>query len=211
MKTKKYVAKLFLLVAVVSIYSCGTTSDFSIFQRKYNPGYNISLGKKVNAVVTASAEKQVETNNEQETNTTASTPVTEEIIKSENPAVEPTSTIALVGKATAKAIEKTSTASIQSSSIENKHNLVKSIALKKASKVIFKMEKKNKSNASGDVSNETILLIILSLFPILALVAIYLKDGKSITTNFWIDLLLHFIFLYWLFALLVVLDVINLA
>lgn len=65
-----------------------------------------------------------------------------------------------------------------------------------------------KSTASDD---DKIIWIILSLFPVLALIAIYLHDGKKITANFWIDLILHFIFLYWLFALLVVLDVINLA
>ena len=66
---------------------------------------------------------------------------------------------------------------------------VKKIAQKKASKVIAKLEKKSKLNSTQDVSNETILYIILSLFPILALIAIYLKEGKNITTNFWIDLL----------------------
>lgn len=60
-------------------------------------------------------------------------------------------------------------------------------------------------------STNLVVLVILSLFPILALIAMYLHDGKSITMNFWIDLILHFLLLYWLFALLVVLDVINLA
>lgn len=80
--------------------------------------------------------------------------------------------------------------------------------------------KKNHSNAvasnhqkgkkGGDT--ELIVLVILSLFPILCLIAIYLKDGKNITLNFWIDLILHFtLFGEIIFALLVVLDVVNLA
>jgi hypothetical protein len=74
------------------------------------------------------------------------------------------------------------------------------------------LEKKAKSSSSEDISNETILLIILSLFPILALIAMYLKDGKKITNNFWIDLVLHLTIVgYAVFAVLVVLDVINLA
>jgi len=65
-------------------------------------------------------------------------------------------------------------------------------------------------NSFKPSDSDRIIWVILSLFPILALIAIYLHDGKQITLNFWIDLLLHFVFLYWLFALLVVLDVINL-
>jgi hypothetical protein len=70
------------------------------------------------------------------------------------------------------------------------------------------INKKAKSAKKGDTN--LIVLVILSLFPILALIAVYLHDG-DITLNFWIDLILHFILLYWLFALLVVLDVIDLG
>lgn len=80
--------------------------------------------------------------------------------------------------------------------IEKKHN---------NSNALFHQNKKN------DSDTELIILVILSLFPILSLIAVYLKDGKKITVNFWVTLILHFIFLYWLFALLRVLDVINLA
>lgn len=91
----------------------------------------------------------------------------------------------------------------QTSKVEKKEGK-KAIEKKNA----FKFIKKIKKSLSD---TDTVILVILSLFPILALVAIYLKDGKSITMNFWIDLILHFIALYWLFAILVVLDVINLA
>ncbi|HRG58082.1 MAG TPA: hypothetical protein PK323_03945 [Bacteroidia bacterium] len=58
----------------------------------------------------------------------------------------------------------------------------------------------------------TILLVILSLFPFIALIAMYLKDNKSITMNFWVDLLLHLTVIgYAIFAVLVVLDIISLA
>jgi hypothetical protein len=66
-------------------------------------------------------------------------------------------------------------------------------------------------NKKNDSDTELIILVILSLFPILSLIAVYLKDGKKVTVNFWITLILHFLFFYWLFALLRVLDVINLA
>ncbi len=66
-------------------------------------------------------------------------------------------------------------------------------------------QKDNISNAS-ESNTPTILLVILSLIPILALIAIYLHQGE-INIKFWIDLILHFLFLYSLYALLVVLDV----
>jgi hypothetical protein len=65
-------------------------------------------------------------------------------------------------------------------------------------------------NSFKPSDSDKIVLVILSFIPILALIAIYLHDGKQITLNFWIDLLLHIVVLYWLFALLVVLDIINL-
>ncbi|MCX8080957.1 MAG: hypothetical protein N3F09_06965 [Bacteroidia bacterium] len=79
--------------------------------------------------------------------------------------------------------------------------------------IINKHQKTNfhaNHNKKDNSDEMLIVLVILSLFPILSLIAIYLKDGKKITLNFWICLLLHFLFLYWLFALLRVLDIINL-
>jgi len=56
-----------------------------------------------------------------------------------------------------------------------------------------------------------IVMVILAFFPILCLIAVYLHDG-SVTTNFWIDLILHLTVIgEIIFALLVVLDVVNFA
>lgn len=87
----------------------------------------------------------------------------------------------------------------------------KDIAAKSGIKPVSEKKPFANKTKGSDADTHLIILVILSLFPILALIAIYLHDGKSITLNFWIDLILHFVFLYWLFALLVVLDVINLA
>lgn len=66
--------------------------------------------------------------------------------------------------------------------------------------------------AKGGGDTHIVLLVILSLFPILALVAVYLKDGKQVTMNFWVDLILHITIIgYAIFALLVVFDIVNLA
>lgn len=81
----------------------------------------------------------------------------------------------------------------------------------KLAKKLKKLEQKlDKKGVNSDA--DTLVLVILSLFPILALIAIYIKDGKRITTNFWVDLLLHFLIIgYAIFAILVVLDIVNLA
>ena len=66
--------------------------------------------------------------------------------------------------------------------------------------------------AKPTFDTELLILVILSLFPFLALIAIFMKDGNNITTNFWVDLVLHFTVIgYIIFALLVVFDIINLS
>ncbi|MFN8231483.1 MAG: hypothetical protein U0V03_11230 [Bacteroidia bacterium] len=70
----------------------------------------------------------------------------------------------------------------------------------------------NKTKSARASDTNLIVLIILSIFPILCLIAVFLKDGKNITLNFWIDLLLHLTAIgEIIFALLVVLDIVNLA
>lgn len=74
-----------------------------------------------------------------------------------------------------------------------------------------KVKKKNAKSNSGDT--DIVILVILSLFPFINLIAMYLHDGKGITLNFWIDLILDCLFFLpgIIFALLVVFDIINLA
>jgi hypothetical protein len=209
---RKNLAKLGLLVAIVSMYSCGTSSDFSIFQRKYNPGYNFSLGKKTNAVLGNKAVSNTKVELAEEETPVMITPVAESLITESNDAVAATNNSennTLINEVVSKEIQQQVVASSEKMSTPTKHSLVQKLAIKKAEKTIAKFEKKV---LTEEISNETILLIILSLFPLLALIAMYLKDGKRITTNFWVDLILHLTVVgYAVFAVLVVLDVINLA
>ena len=85
-----------------------------------------------------------------------------------------------------------------------------SAQIKPVHKVVSVQKKESKSSSDSD--SQLILLVILSIFPFLALLAMYLKDGKQITLNFWVDLILHLTFIgYIIFALLVVFDIVNLA
>jgi len=103
--------------------------------------------------------------------------------------------------------------------VELKHNTILSnskIAFTSKTNMVFKPNCKplvlaRKIQAKPTFDTELLILVILSLFPILALIAIFMKEGKVITTNFWVDLVLHFTLIgYIIFALLVVLDIINL-
>ena len=86
------------------------------------------------------------------------------------------------------------------------------ISAKKATSAIQQKNKKQSSSAKGGDAN-TILLVILCLFPFINLIPVYIHDGKSVTTNFWLTLLLDILFFLpgIIFAILVVLDVVNLA
>jgi hypothetical protein len=182
-------------------------------KRKYKPGYYVEFGGHEKAQSTT----QSQTKNNKETanvsNKKGDAPVSETLLNiEEKEAVEYPLTASNDNKvnlsATNNKNNRTTTLLNTATDIQ-KDAPTKPSRLKKA--IISKFNKKATKKSSKEIDNLTILLIILSLFPILALIAIFIKDGKSITLNFWVDLLLHFIFLYWLFALLVVLDVINLA
>lgn len=66
----------------------------------------------------------------------------------------------------------------------------------------------NKSDSGANL----LVLVILCFLWFLNLIAVYIKDGHTITLNFWITLLLDFTFILGvIFSLLVVLDIIDLG
>lgn len=76
-------------------------------------------------------------------------------------------------------------------------------------------KKENTANTQKKGSSDTnlIIMVILCLFPFINLIPVYLHDGKSLTLNFWVTLILDCLFFLpgIIFALLVVLDVFSLA
>ncbi len=76
---------------------------------------------------------------------------------------------------------------------------------------LFSSFTKNSTPIPSD--DEKILWIILCLFPFINLIPVYLHDGKKVTANFIVTLILDLLFFLpgIIFALLVVLDVVNLA
>lgn len=217
----KTIIKLSLLAIVALFASCATT-DISIVKRKYNNGYYVDINnhKKVSASVNKThtltpdlnIEKEFATQKIDNDNLDETYPLTASSDK--GVFVNPVKT---KNNFTKKPVQKTLSESVASADLNNNQEIKKVSVAKKAKTWISKA-------LSDAETNKTILLVILSLFPILALIAIYVKDGKKITTNFWVDLLLHLPFiaittswgrivvaLYAIYAVLVVLDVFSLA
>jgi hypothetical protein len=191
-----------LSIATIILSSCTSQKNGLAIKRKYNKGYYIAHNhKKSNEAV-------------KQTNTDKAVVIVEDknSVVAELPAV--------------KTIINTNVDEIKVENIPTKINEVKhntiltdskivtassgSAQIKPVHKVVSVQKKESKSSSDSD--SQLILLVILSIFPFLALLAMYLKDGKQITLNFWVDLILHLTFIgYIIFALLVVFDIVNLA
>ncbi len=76
---------------------------------------------------------------------------------------------------------------------------------------IKSLNKIKKSGIAKTDDNVNILYLIMAFFPILCLIAVYLYDGQELTTNFWVDLILHLTIIgAMVFAVLVVLGIVSL-
>ncbi len=195
---------LITIIAAVAIAfsSCTSSKNGVVLKRKYSKGFYVSNHHKANDV-----KKIVTSKTESEKSETVSSIAIALPNTTTNLDVKPTS-ISQNNVAESKALKQLKHNTILVDAKNDVAAITKTV-IKKATNVI-KIEK-NKTAASGGDSN-LILLVILSIFPFLALLAMYLKDGKKITLNFWVDLILHLTFIgYIIFALLVVFDVVNLA
>lgn len=199
--------KIFYLFALAGLILGSCQAKYTIAKRKYNKGFYIAKsGKKQNpdknestSLASIKADKITTTPDHFEKEI-----VTESVIQTSY------SNEFLASNSNTQV----NSVKIKNNSFNNSSIVASSNETHNIKGYEFKnIEKKFNAQASkkGDGGN-TVLLVILSLFPILALIAVYIKDGKSVTMNFWIDLLLHFTIIgYAIFAILVVLDVVNLA
>ncbi|MES2680248.1 MAG: hypothetical protein V4635_10200 [Bacteroidota bacterium] len=195
------------LTAIIIMSSCA--NKFSLVKRKYTKGYYVS-GTKArhttpkNTVIAKHSVKH-------ETATPASetkAPVETVNTRVENVPVlvnQPANNESIALKEQ-KQPEKTVTAL---ASTRSANNFSKSSILALKPLVLSKAMKTDASK--GDKDALFIVLVILCFFWWLNLISVYIHDGKKITTNFWVTLLLNFTFIGGIiFALLVVLDVVDL-
>jgi len=202
--------KIILLLAIITIGLTSCNGKYTIAKRKYNKGYYVN---RTNSKHTKTESIAKNTTIDKNLNETVAV---EKITSSPNqnqssPEVASTNiiskTIIEERHASTKKNEVFDSNPVKSTASSN-HNLAIS---KKAFKEINVAKKASKFEKKGSSDSNLIVQIILALFPILCLIAVYLHDGKDITLNFWITLLLH-LTLYGccIFAVLVVLDIIDL-
>ncbi|MBL7936541.1 MAG: hypothetical protein JNM51_12115 [Bacteroidia bacterium] len=204
----KKIVSIVSVVVLVSIVlsSCTSQKNGLAIKRKYNKGYYIAHNHKKNNI---ESRETVETSQKRET-----------ITKSEEVVVASPSFNSVTEKVTPVVVEVKNDKEIKKTNIaEVRHNSVlvdsKEVTVSTAKipvKTKHDVVNVEKTATAGAVDTSLILLIVFCFFPILSLIAMYLHDGKSITLNFWVNLILYLTFIGWIiFGLLVVLDIINLA
>jgi hypothetical protein len=203
-----------ILTLTVLFSSCGS---ISITQKRYSNGLNIDWfaakdkkennpnqtpKRKAKSNPSNSLAKQTETVKNEVVNDLQTTEfnLNENSTNTEEESIVNNHAISIQNKKNREEAKQLNNSNKENSTVVNK---ISKSNVKQSIKVIKKSKKSpNKTNDAP-----LILLVILALFPILSLIAVYLHQGE-INSHFWITLLLHFLILYWLYALLVVLDVI---
>jgi hypothetical protein len=196
---------LITLIAIVAIAftSCTSSKNGIVMKRKYSKGFYVAHNHKKNNV---EVNKNIKTS--------------EDVVVTEKENIEKLSPVKvkLSDEVSINELKKSSVIE-KKETVEMKHNTIFSdsknitASVKKGLKVAHtKIDVVKSTKSKGGSDTELILLVILCFFPILSLVAMYLHDGKKITLNFWINLLLYLTFVLWVvFGILVVLDIIDLS
>lgn len=190
------------LAALMLLSACA--GKFGLQKRRYTKGYYFSVSRH-SAAPKGKTEHQPAHAAKQEAVETVLVQQQQHHVYTANPETLP----AAVKPVTAASHAKASPEKAPVLTASAKKQLVNDI---RQFKSLAAAVKKQQKNGGGDAGANTVVLVILSLFPILALIAIYIHDGHKITTNFWIDLILHLTIIgYIIYALLVVLDVVDLS
>lgn len=193
--------KIIALLAIVGIIFSSCNGKYIIAKRKYNKGFYVSKSGSNSTKPAVAQLKAVKVNAPAEKIETVV------IAKSEEKKIEitPLKTIA------AKSIDQAPSSKTSSKNPALASTSKNSLSTSKEVKPIKVNSKKTTSSQERKGDSNLVVMIILALFPILCLIAVYMHDS-GITLNFWIDLLLHLTIIgEVIFALLVVLDVIDLA
>ena len=200
---------LLVSIAILFLSACNSSKNGIAMKRKYNNGYYVSVKHKnhnTSKQEIASTNKKGETSTTtvlqpigQKTHTESTPPVLYASLKTDNNFSEKK-------KVSQASSPKEHQAALVSKIVNASYPKAETASKKQATK-------QTTSKAAADSDTMLVIMIILCLFPFFNLIAVYLKDGKKITMNFWIDLILDVLFFLpgIIFALLVVLDVVNLA
>jgi hypothetical protein len=195
------------LTAIIMLSSCG--NKFSLVKRKYTKGYFVSGIKARHSAAkhTTVAKHPVKQQTTASLNSSNPAPETAyNRVEPEPLLVKPAVNNESVTLKRQRQPEKALTAF---ASINSGRQFSKKAALALKPLMFSAVAKTNASKSDDDAM--FIVLVILCFFWWLNLISVYIHDGKKVTTNFWVTLLLNFTFIGGIiFALLVVLDVVDL-
>lgn len=192
-------------IAILLLSSCGS---ISISQKRYSNGLNIDwfAGKDKKAESPKVAKKTKKINQVAVLKTIAN----EEVQTQSNEFVSaalPTESVEIdLSQSNTKGQVKQhrSKVKVSANKTQEKVGVSKLSAIKSLNKI-------KKSGIAKTDDNVNVLYLIMAFFPILCLIAVYLYDGQELTTNFWVDLILHLTIIgAMVFAVLVVLGIVSL-
>lgn len=192
-------------IAILLLSSCGS---ISISQKRYSNGLNIDwfAGKDKKAESPKVAKKTKKINQVAVLETIAN----EEVQTQSNEFVSaalPTESVEIdLSQSNTKGQVKQHRSKVKVSANKTQEK----VGVSKLS-VIKSLNKIKKSGIAKTDDNVNVLYLIMAFFPILCLIAVYLYDGQELTTNFWVDLILHLTIIgAMVFAVLVVLGIVSL-
>jgi hypothetical protein len=201
---------IFPIVAILILSSCA--GKFGVMKRRYNKGYYIAHVNEANSKNSKEATKLASAHTPKK-NATQHAPDPKLTLKTDELAANDQ-----------PSFKKKQVENLSVLPITRKKEIpvpTKTVSYVSAKKALFGIKSlkavpdnltQQKTKESGDDDAKFIVMIILCFLWFFNLIPVYLHDGKKLTWNFLITLILDFTFILGVvFALLVVLDVINLA
>ncbi len=192
-------------IAILLMSSCGS---ISISQKRYSKGLNIDwfAGKDKKAESPKVAKKTKKNNQVAVLETIANEDVQTQSNEFVSAAL-PTESVEIdLSQSNTKGQVKQHRSKVK----EGANKTQEKVGVSKLS-AIKSLNKIKKSGIAKTDDNVNYLYLIMSFFPILCLIAVYLYEGQELTTNFWVDLILHLTVLGAIvFAILVVLGMVSL-
>jgi hypothetical protein len=195
----------FILFISTALLLSACSSNFSLMKRRYTKGYYVSSARHYQAEKHAVETRKAHAKQQPEEVETIVVNAPAEIL---NQSISYRIPVAALGQAiTSPAAPSKKAVRSTIAPIKNEKKVDAFSTLRSLQKPV-KQEKNLEKASDADV--KLIIMVILSLFPFINLIAIYMHDN-DITLNFWITLLLDFTFIGGIiFSLLVVLDIVDL-
>jgi hypothetical protein len=196
--------KIILFISATLLLSA-CSSNFGLMKRRYTKGYYVSSARHHQAEKHAVETRKAQAKQQPEEVETIVVSSPAEILN-QAPVAARKQAIA----SPAASSKKAARAAIATIKKEKKADAASTLQLMQKPDSYRAVKQEKNLEKASDADTKLIIMVILSLFPFINLIAIYMHDN-DITLNFWITLLLDFTFIGGIiFSLLVVLDIVDL-